>query len=426
MILPFSLGVLALALPSWAAPSLETSNVRRAARNYCQPGQACWPSNDDWLRFNSTLNGRLIAVRPWPEPCFGQPRPDPVQCQLVQAQYTNGPARADQPGYAEIDNWTYCYDGTSESDCTINADVPQLSLLAPLRTCGAGRVSPYAVNVGSAADVQKAIAFAKARNIKIVVKNTGHDYLGRSTSRNSLLIWTHNLRKLEYVDNYKGKGNAVVMGAGTYATDAYDFANRNGKSITLGAVGTVGVAGGFAMGGGHGPLGPKRGLAVDNILEFEVTTADGRTRRVNSGSDADLFWAMRGGGGGSWGVVTETVIRVYPDEPFVGLRYLVSTTGAGVNLDAALAGVVAKWAELQEGWTKAGIAAYQFIYRDTIVVSMGHPTGDLAAAHAQMDPIVEYLRAVPGFVVASAEYTRYNTLNDYLVSRVRSCHPDLH
>ena len=103
MILPFSLGVLALALPSWAAPSLETSNVRRAARNYCQPGQACWPSNDDWLRFNSTLNGRLIAVRPWPEPCFGQPRPDPVQCQLVQAQYTNGPARADQPGYAEID-----------------------------------------------------------------------------------------------------------------------------------------------------------------------------------------------------------------------------------------------------------------------------------------------------------------------------------
>lgn len=86
----------------------------------------------------------------------------------------------------------------------------------------------------------------------------------------------------------------------------YAAVDKAGYSITLGAFSSVGVAGGFAMGGGHGPLGPKYGLAVDNVLQFRIVTADGTVRVANSAQNTDLFYALRGGGGGVFGVVYES------------------------------------------------------------------------------------------------------------------------
>lgn len=120
--------------------------------------------------------------------------------------------------------------------------------------------------ISSPDDASKAIAFAKKQNIKLVIKNTGHEYLGRGVAPDSLMLWTHNLQSTTYQDNFRGK-NAVILGAGVDADQAYSFAGKNGKTITLGAYGSVGVAGGFAQGGGHGPLQPTYGLAVDNLLQ---------------------------------------------------------------------------------------------------------------------------------------------------------------
>lgn len=71
---------------------------------------------------------------------------------------------------------------------------------------------------------------------------------------------------MEYRPSYLGSP-ALVLGSGVLAGDAYSFAAKNGHTVTFGAYGSVGVAGGFVQAGGHGPLGPKYGLAVDNILE---------------------------------------------------------------------------------------------------------------------------------------------------------------
>ena len=78
---------------------------------------------------------------------------------------------------------------------------------------------------------------------------------------------------------------------------------------------TVGASGGYVQGGGHGSMGPKYGLAVDNVLEFDVVTADGSLLTVNSCNNPDLFWALRGGGGGTFGVVTRTVYKAHEAFP---------------------------------------------------------------------------------------------------------------
>ena len=80
--------------------------------------------------------------------------------------------------------------------------------------------------------------------------------------------------------------------------------------------------GGWLQGGGHGTLSPRYGLGVDNVLEIEIVTADGQLRTVNAYSSPDLFWALRGGGGGTWGVVTQATFKAYPSEQLAGVRYV--------------------------------------------------------------------------------------------------------
>lgn len=154
----------------------------------------------------------------------------------------------------QADNWAYCTTNKGPvGDCSLDASVTgMVNLLAEPGTCGLGRLSPYAVRVANEDDVVKTFAFAKVHNIKLVIKNTGHEYQGRSSGLNTLMIWTYNLKSLSYQDNFDGTGkNAVLMGAGTTATEAYTFAAANRRVITLGAYGSVGVAGGFAQGGGQ-------------------------------------------------------------------------------------------------------------------------------------------------------------------------------
>lgn len=95
-------------------------------------------------------------------------------------------------------------------------------------------------------------------------------------------------------------------------------------------------------------------------LEFTVVTADGVLRIANATSNQDLFWALRGGGG-SFGLVLETVIEVYPDTPYTQLQYGISTRMSW-DKDRTLIDFIAKLASFQEGWTEKGWAGYAFIY----------------------------------------------------------------
>jgi len=137
---------------------------------------------------------------------------------------------------------------------------------APKTTrCEIGTSVQYAVNAGSAADFQKTIAFVTKQNIRLVIRNTAHDYLGKSTGAGALGIWTHNMKQISFL-NYKSTlytGKALKMGAGVQAFEAFAAARAQNLVIVGGTCQSVGLAGGYTQGGGHGLMSSKFGLGAD-------------------------------------------------------------------------------------------------------------------------------------------------------------------
>ncbi|GLA00954.1 hypothetical protein AnigIFM60653_010341 [Aspergillus niger] len=208
-------------------------------------------------------------------------------------------------------------------NCTIEAN--------PSSVCGQGRIPLYSAVIHSVDEICAVVKFAKQRNIRLVIKNTGHDSTGRSGAPHSLQILTNRLKDITFhddfvpsqgdlgVDNPNASGvPAVTIGAGVMVGELYAAAAARGLIVVAGECSTVGVAGGYLQGGGVSTvLSPMYGLAVDHVLEMEVVTAQGEIVTANEYQHDDLFWALRGGGGGTYGVVTKATMRAYPDIPAV-------------------------------------------------------------------------------------------------------------
>lgn len=134
--------------------------------------------------------------------------------------------------------------------------------------------------VSSAKHIQEAVMFSKHHNLRLIVRNTGHDLAGRSSSPNALQIHTNRLQGVHFHENFQLRGSqrsfgpAVSVEAGVLMGDLYAKSAQNGYIVVGGDCPTVGVAGGFLQGGGVSDfLSLHHGLAVDNALEFEVVTA---------------------------------------------------------------------------------------------------------------------------------------------------------
>jgi FAD/FMN-containing dehydrogenase len=147
--------------------------------------------------------------------------------------------------------------------------------------CSQGDVPVYGVAVQSISDIAAAVNFSAARNLRLVIKNTGHDYLGRSSGGGALSIWTHNMKNISFSSNYepvgsggKGVGTTVTIGAGVQLAELYAAVGHADQSVVVGLAHTVGAAGGYIQGGGHSPLGPWKGQSTDNAIEFEVVIAN--------------------------------------------------------------------------------------------------------------------------------------------------------
>ncbi|KAJ5721823.1 uncharacterized protein N7483_009757 [Penicillium malachiteum] len=173
------------------------------------------------------------------------------------------------------------------------------------------RISLYSAKVQNASDIQHVVRFASAHDLRLVIKNTGHDFLGRSTAPESLQILTHSMKQIELLDDFLPKGApknmsegpAVHLAAGVQLPELYAAVGCHNRTVIAGSCHSVGAAGGYIQGGGHSPFGAWKGLASDNALEFEVVTADGALVLANAYQNTDLFWALRGGGGGTFGVL---------------------------------------------------------------------------------------------------------------------------
>ncbi|GAB1319221.1 FAD-binding PCMH-type domain-containing protein [Madurella fahalii] len=159
--------------------------------------------------------------------------------------------------------------------------------------CTIGNHFVYAINATDPIHLQRGISFAQQHNIRLVIRNTGHDYLGRSTGAHSLALWTHNFKSIELLD-YRASTYtepAIKMGAGVLPIEAFRFADSHNMVVVGGNCPTVGIAGGYTQGGGISALSSVHGLSADQVLEWTVITADGDGAVPNSEASTDAIHA---------------------------------------------------------------------------------------------------------------------------------------
>ncbi|KAJ8069916.1 hypothetical protein OCU04_000324 [Sclerotinia nivalis] len=150
-------------------------------------------------------------------------------------------------------------------------------------------------------------------NIRLVIRNTGHDYMGKSTGAGALAY-----RSILDYKSVAYTGKAIKIGAGVQASEAQGTANAQGYVVVEGDCPTVGIAGGYTQGGGASPLGPKFGLAADQVLEWEGFTGTGELLTATPSQNSDLYWALSGGGGGTYGAVLSMTVKLHKNMPTGG------------------------------------------------------------------------------------------------------------
>jgi FAD/FMN-containing dehydrogenase len=157
----------------------------------------------------------------------------------------------------------------------------------------------------STADVQRTVRWARKHAVRIVPRSGGHSYGGYSTTSGAIV----DVSRLNGVA--LDSTRRAVVGAGARLIDVYEGLAKHGRTVPAGSCPTVGIAG-LALGGGVGFASRKYGLTCDNLVEATVVLADGSAVVANAHAHPDLYWALRGGGGGTFGIVTRLVFRTHP------------------------------------------------------------------------------------------------------------------
>ncbi|MGY3618714.1 FAD-binding oxidoreductase [Bradyrhizobium sp. USDA 10063] len=166
-------------------------------------------------------------------------------------------------------------------------------------------VTPGAVvHCRTAEDVQAAIRSARERELPLSVRGGGHDWAGRALCE-GVVIDLSGMRNVVL----SADGRSATIAGGARAADVVAVTDPLGLAVAAGSASSVGIAG-LTLGGGYGPLIGRFGLALDNMLAAEIVLADGRIVHADGETNADLFWALRGGGG-NFGVVTAMRHRVH-------------------------------------------------------------------------------------------------------------------
>ena len=168
------------------------------------------------------------------------------------------------------------------------------------------------VRVSDVADVRRAIATARDEGYELAVRSGGHSIVGHSTTDGGIVI---DLRAMSKIDVDPDARTAWVE-TGANAIQVTEALAKHGLVVGFGDSGSVGV-GGITLGGGIGFLVRKLGLTIDSLVAAEVVTADGRHLRADAERHADLFWAIRGGGG-NFGVVTRLQFTLHELTQFTG------------------------------------------------------------------------------------------------------------
>jgi len=343
-----------------------------------RPGDPGWPSDAAWDELGRQVGGRLIKVTSPLTACVGASF-DPA-CAEVFKELKNPYYLGDEVGLTQslgwIGAWTSC-------------------------------PSVYAVAAQTTADVVPAVNFARKNNLRLVVKGGGHSYQGTSNAADSLLIWTRHMNAIVMHDAFVGAGcegraepqPAVSIEPGAIWAQAYnEVTTKGGRYVQGGGCMTVGVAG-LVLGGGFGSYSKGYGLAGASLLEAEVVTADGEVRIANACANPDLFWALKGGGGG-FGVVTRVTLRTHALPQYFGAVFATLHAASDDAYRRLIGKIVEFYAEalFNSHWGEQIL-----IGRGYVAISMAVQDLDQQQAEAIWKPFFDWVAASPqDFTMAQA------------------------
>lgn len=280
------------------AGRLELLNPAGAPFRRRRPSDSDWPSAAAWKQLNDEVDGNLIRVQFPVESCVKDAAS--TACQTLMTNIHNPYYIGDEPGLTQTLGWVDAW---------------------------VSKPSVYAVAAKNADHISAAVNFARKNDLRLVVKGGGHSYQGTSNAEDSLLLWTRHMHDVTMHESFvpqgcKGGQRAVTIGAGAIWMQAYDaVTTKAGAYVQGGGCTTVGVAG-LIQSGGFGSFSKHYGTAAAGLLQAEVVTADGSLRIANPCTNPDLFWALKGGGGGTFGAVSKVTLRVQELPEFWGAAIL--------------------------------------------------------------------------------------------------------
>jgi FAD/FMN-containing dehydrogenase len=367
----------AVALP-WLSclPALGYAQATRRPEGCTQrrlrPVDPDWPDAAQWDSLKSKVGGRLVKGGPLLAACESAPKD--AACAEVLESLRNPFYLQDQVSGTEVSGW-------------LDAWTP-----AP---------SAWCVNAHDTGDVVAAVNFARAHRLRLVIKGTGHSYLGTSNAPDSLLIRTHAMRDVRLHDDFVPMGchahvapaAAVSAQAGAVWFDLYSaVTTRTGRYVQGGGCTSVGVAG-LVQSGGFGSFSKAHGTAASRLLEAEIVTADGRVRVANACTNADLFWALKGGGGGSWGVVTRLTLLTSDLQSLAGGAFGKIQANSSEAYRRLVARFVAFYHEhlLNPHWGESVKISPQ----NTLELSLVSQGLDTPTSQALWKPFIDWVSATP-------------------------------
>ncbi|THH17462.1 hypothetical protein EW146_g3347 [Bondarzewia mesenterica] len=369
----------------------------------CLPGDTCFPSQSEWDDFAKNLSQPLISAQ----------RPLASHDGTVLAATSNT---------LQYVNFEALITNAGVQQCLFNPASDSI--------CYQGRVPSFSINVSTVADIQNTIKFASKYNLHLVVKNTGHELLGRAFGVGSVELFMHNMRGVNFSDNfvYLGAPNsaegqyAVTVGAGVPWIELYGLAEEQNRSVAGGfsVLGTVGAGAGWPVGGGHSVLSPYYGLGVDNVLQYTVVLPNASHVIANDFQNIDIFWALRGGGAPSFGVVTSVTYKTHPNLPYTAAFY-----SATANSSTSYHQLFEVWNQHHNAVADAGWSGPWPFFENSLyltLVTQGTPPTSVSA-NSTVEAFFSASNAIPGVngsVAMTAQYASfYSFFYDNLVDSSR-------
>jgi len=273
----------------------------------------------------------------------------------------------------------------------------------------------YSVRAETLEDIQRTLEFCNLHNIAVSVKTSGHNYSGSSTAKDSVLIWLAHYEKhgdiltdqdvngftdscgTEYI--YSTDIDIIKIGAGATWGDVYNFAGTNYNVIGGGGL-TVSAIGGWLQGGGLSAMSRTHGIGIDNVVQLDVVLTNGTLVMADACMNSDLFWALRGGGGGTFGIVVAAYYKLHPVSQVTMLSMNFIRAGTETNTcqdnDEAIQGYFASTESPDDDFIQSCLQIA--LYSICVYFSAQCPVSCIAGCSANQPDDVTFASTVDGFL----------------------------